>query len=401
MKILFLSHLVPWPTNTGGKQILYNQIKGLSASHDVSMICFRHPDYSEDGGLSGFCKSLMILDIPRTRKVLLNAIVGLVRFVPLTVSLYASRKHSATIREHLDRESYDVVISRIEMVQFIPASYKGPMILLMEDPEPLKFTRLDKRGWKIHQRIFHWFESWRLSSYERRQSPRFDRVTLISEEDVRDNQAFMPDARLACVPYGTDPDWFSPSDEVKRVDGMIVFSGNMYQALNAAGAIIFCREFFPLIKKEVPGASLWIVGANPTPEILQWGQTEGITVTGAVPEIRDYLRMARVSICPISLKIGVQTKVLEAMACGTPVVSTSAGNSGIQAVSGKGLYVADSPPEFSARVVSLLKGENWDEMSASARRFVLDHFSWRKSVGKMEKLISDILIDHKKSSLHN
>jgi hypothetical protein len=60
MKILFLSHLVPWPTNTGGKQILYNQIKGLSVSHDLSMICFRHPDYSGDGGLSGLCKSLII-----------------------------------------------------------------------------------------------------------------------------------------------------------------------------------------------------------------------------------------------------------------------------------------------------------------------------------------------------
>lgn len=401
MKILFLSHLVPWPTNTGGKQILYNQVKGLSVSHDVSMICFLHPDSSGDGGLSGLCKSLIIMDIPRTRKVLLNAIVGLVRFVPLTISLYTSRKHSATIREHLEKESYDVVISRIEMAQFIPASYSGPMILLMEDPEPLKFTRLNKRSWKIHQRIFRWFESRRLSRYERCQSPRFDRVTLISEEDVRDNRTFMPDARLTCVPYGTDPEWFSPSDEVKRIDGMIVFSGNMYQPLNAAGAIHFCREIFPLIKKEVPGALLWIVGANPIPEVLQWGQTEGITVTGAVPEIRDYLRMARVSICPISLKIGVQTKVLEAMACGTPVVTTSAGNSGIQAISGEGLYVADSPSEFATRVASLLKGENWDEMSASARRFVLDRFSWRKSVEKMEKLISEIMIDHKKGASHN
>lgn len=394
MKILFLAHRLPWPTNTGGKQLLYNQIRQLSASHDVSLICFRHPDSSGDGGLSDMCRMMKVLEIPTTSKVALNAIAGLVGDVPLTVSLYASRSSANIIRRHLEEDRYDVVISQIEMAQFIPESYSGPKILLMEDPEPLKFTRVDKRGWTIRQRLWRGFETGRLSRYERRQSPRFDRVTLLSEEDARDNRSFLPDARLACVPYGTDPDWFSPSDAVKRVEGMIVISGNMYHPHNAAAALHFARDIYPTVKKEVPDATLWIVGANPIPEILRLGKTEGITVTGAVPEIRDYLRMARVSICPIALKIGVQTKVLEAMACGTPVVTTSAGNSGIGAPSGEGLYVADSDEEFSRWVVELLRGKGWDDMSARARRFVLDHFSWNKSAEKLEKLMTEIMEEH-------
>ncbi len=397
MKILFLAHRVPWPTNTGGKQLLYNQIKRLSASHEVSLICFRHPDSSGDGGLRSMCRMIKVLAIPPTRRVLVNAIAGLVLDVPLIVSLYTSRFPADTIRNHLETDAYDVVISQIEMAQFVPEWYPEPKILLMEDPEPLKFTRVDKRGWTIGQRIFRAYESARLSRYERRQSPRFDRVTLLSEEDTRDNQAFLPEARLACVPYGTDPDWFCPSDEIQRVDGMIVISGNMYHPHNAAAAIHFGRDIFPLVKQKVPGARLTIVGANPTPEVVRLAQSDGITVTGAVPEIRDYLRMARVSVCPISLKIGVQTKVLEAMACGTPVVTTSAGNSGIRASGPRdGLYLADSPGDFAGRVVDLLTNEDWDEMSARARHFVVERFSWEHSVEILEKLMREVLEEHRK-----
>jgi glycosyltransferase involved in cell wall biosynthesis len=399
MNILFLSPLVPWPINTGGKQVLYNQIKGLSSSHDVNLICFKQPDYSGTDFLQNYCRSLTIFDNHGTGKVILNAIIGLAKYVPLKASHFTSRKNRMLIHEHLRKNSYDVIISRIEMAQFIPDSYTGPKILLMEDPETLKFTRQPMHDLNLLLRLFWRFENDRLARYEQHQARRFDRVTLLSEEDVREYQFFLPDARLVCIPYGTDPDRFSPSNDVNRTDGMIVFSGNMYHLPNVVAINHFCSNIFPLVKKEVSTASLWIVGANPVPEVKRWGKLQDITVTGAVPEILNYLRMARVSICPISLKIGVQTKVLEAMACGTPVVTTSAGNSGICATSGDGLYVADSPVDFALRIVSLLKGERWDEMSVRARRFVIDHFSWGRSVEKLEKLITDVINEHRKGSI--
>ena len=399
MNILFLSPLVPWPTNTGGKQVLYNQIKGLSSSHDVDLFCFKQPDYSGTDCLKNYCKSLTIIDNHGPGKIILNAVIGLARYVPLKISHFTSRKNRILIHEHLRKYSYDVIISRIEMAQFIPDFYTGAKILLMEDPETLKFTRQSNHDLNLLLRLFWRFANDRVARYEQRQARRFDRVTLLSEEDAREYQSFLPDARLVCVPYGTDPDRFSPSNEVKRCDGMIVFSGNMYHLPNVAAINHFCSNIFPLVKKEVPTATFWIVGANPVPEVRRWGQLKGICVTGAVPEIRDYLRMARVSVCPISLKIGVQTKVLEAMACGTPVVTTSAGNSGICATSGDGLYVVDSPADFALRIVSLLKGDRWDDMSIRARQFVLDHFSWGRSVEKLEKLITDVINEHRKGSI--
>jgi len=91
-----------------------------------------------------------------------------------------------------------------------------------------------------------------------------------------------------------------------------------------------------------------------------------------------------VSVCPVKLQVGVQTKILEALEAATPVVTTSAGNSGVRGRSGAHLWVADDPEEFANRVIELLNGERWDSLSASGRQFALEHFSWEKSARELE-----------------
>jgi glycosyltransferase involved in cell wall biosynthesis len=98
-----------------------------------------------------------------------------------------------------------------------------------------------------------------------------------------------------------------------------------------------------------------------------------------------------VSACPVRLRIGTQTKILEALACGTPVVTTSAGNHGIGGVSGEHLYVADDPAEFADKIVGLLRGNCWSELSQNGRRFVEDNFTWEKSALKLELVLKQLL----------
>lgn len=109
-----------------------------------------------------------------------------------------------------------------------------------------------------------------------------------------------------------------------------------------------------------------------------------------MPDIRPYLQEATVSVCPVRLKIGTQTKILEALACATPVVTTSAGNHGICATSGKHLYVADNPEEFADRVIELLKGDRWNELSQNGRRFVQENFTWSGSGLKLERILEQL-----------
>ena len=98
-----------------------------------------------------------------------------------------------------------------------------------------------------------------------------------------------------------------------------------------------------------------------------------------------------VSACPVRLRIGTQTKILEALACGTPVVTSSAGNHGIGGASGEHLYVADDPEEFAKKISTLLRGERWSELSENGRRFVEDNFTWEKSALKLEQVLEQLL----------
>jgi glycosyltransferase involved in cell wall biosynthesis len=232
-----------------------------------------------------------------------------------------------------------------------------------------------------------WDKIIREMRYESSQVPKFDCVLFVNEEDSRDYRGVMPGAETDWVPSGIDGLAFCPSEEVPRSHGMIVMTGNMYHKPNVDAVDYFCKEIFPLVCKEVGTASLWLVGARPAAAVRKWARNSRIRVTGFVPDLRTYLRQAVVSVSPIRLRIGTQTKILEALACGTPVVTSSAGNHGIHGISGEHLYVADDPSEFANRVVSLLRGERWSELSQNGRRFVLENFTWEKSTARLEDII--------------
>jgi glycosyltransferase involved in cell wall biosynthesis len=180
---------------------------------------------------------------------------------------------------------------------------------------------------------------------------------------------------------------------VQRERGMIIFSGNMYHGPNVDGALFFLREIYPTILSRYPGATLYIVGSHPDVRVVAAAQAYGprVVITGRVRDMSEYLARAMVSVCPVRLQIGVQTKVLEALAHGTPVVSTSAGNSGIQGYSGSELWVEDDPLRFAARVISLLEGDGWLAFSERGRKFVAEQFSWERSAAELEIHVEELL----------
>jgi polysaccharide biosynthesis protein PslH len=275
------------------------------------------------------------------------------------------------------------------MAQFKPADYTARSVWCLEDPPVLKSRRiLPLSPW--YKRPLVWLSAKRLQRYEIVHARKFDRVILVNRVDAQDYKSILKGAGLEWVPSGIDVDTFKPSSEISRRAGRIVITGNMFHPPNVDAVEYFCGEVFPLICARVPNATLWLVGAGPVRSIRKWTRDPRIKVTGFVPDIRPYLQEAMVSACPVRLKIGTQTKVLEALACGTPVVTTPEGNHGIGGASGQELFVAQNAAEFADQVVRLLTTDTWAGMSEKGRKFVEDNFTWEKSVAKLEQILEGL-----------
>jgi glycosyltransferase involved in cell wall biosynthesis len=393
MRILFVAPILPHPPLIGSAVITLNQIRVLSARHQIDLISFKHRANSTDlGDLPRWCDEIELVHRPSRWRVLLSILRrALVDPLP-EISRFSSAEMSRVVAKRLAGERYDVVLFQtVQAAQFRPDWYSGATIWSLEDPPALKTERmLAMYPW--YSRSLHRKRIDRLRRYDLTQAKRFGCITFVNREDAIEYMQAVPGARADFVPHGITEESVSRV-EVSRRKGMIVITGNMYHVPNVDAVEFFCRDIFPLVCDREPSANLWLVGARPVARVRRWASNPRIKITGFVPDVRTYIRQAVVSVCPVRLRVGTQTKILEALTCGTPVVTSSAGNYGIGAVSGRHLYVTDDPREFAKNVVSLLVAERWNELSENGRRFVGDRFSWESSAAKLEQIMERLVED--------
>jgi sugar transferase (PEP-CTERM/EpsH1 system associated) len=256
---------------------------------------------------------------------------------------------------------------------------------------------VDSRKWEQYAEKSPAWSAWLyrrearcLGAYERRIAESFDRVLVVSEQE---RELFPGDQRgaLLAVPNGVDLEYFTP-DYQSRADMppmSIVFTGVMDYWPNVEGVRWFVEHIFPRIRSAVPNAHLYIVGSRPGNAVRRLGTTAGITVTGHVDDVRDFIAGARVCVAPLRIARGVQNKVLEAMAMGKAVISTPYAFEGLAAVLGQDLEVAGDEERFAAVAVDLLKDSARAQMlGRNARHCVEQGYSWAASLRLLEAILS-------------
>ena len=389
-----MSH-TPFPPRTGSGVVAYNSMKYLSRNHALRFICLQ-PDEVEAGpaefvGKAEFVPRKVRSPFVRKWRNRLNVLAG----IPASFSDVKSGEMRTRVQKTLEQGEFDaVLLFEMNAIQHCPLSWYHRIVVNIEDPPSIRLTRfMELPIWPAWQKLRFSIIRVITRRYEQRYLPGMGRVILLSQADMEDMQKERGYDNLGVVPYGIDrvPEESVPGFS-ERTRGMIVFSGNMFHRPNVDGALHFLRNMFPKVLAGYPDAVLWIVGADPDVRIREEAARFGnhVVITGRVMSVTAYLRRAVVSVCPVRLQIGCQTKILEALACGTPVVSTHAGNSGIRASSGKQIWVEDDPEAFDGRVVTLLRGEGWRTLSEEGRQLVEKTFSWERSAAALEAHIAAV-----------
>lgn len=226
------------------------------------------------------------------------------------------------------------------------------------------------------------FELGRTRRMEGRLIGEFDHVLVTSETDKNAllelaSPASKP-APISVLSNGVDLEFFHPNPEMQRDVETLVFSGKMSYHANVSMVKFLAAEIMPRVWAQRPQVRLVIVGKDPTPEVRALGADPRITVTGTVDDIRPYLWQATVAVVPLVYGAGIQNKILEAMACGTPVVTTSKTLSSLGVTPGKELVVADGADGFVQAVLNLLDHrERQVEVGRAGAGYVQGHHSWK------------------------
>jgi glycosyltransferase involved in cell wall biosynthesis len=391
MRLLFVALRSPFTSQSGNTLILRNHLDALHVRHQIDLAALGTDADAEHADLRRWCERVVMVPPPSPAVRRLAQASGLLTGRPLRVSAYSSQDLRAVIARLVIERSYDAVVVQLcEAAQFLPLPATLPAIMDFEDPPSIKLRRTipwlaprPRRAARLDLPL--------MRRYEARVARAFDRLVFVSADDAREfgEEHGCPD-KVACVRHAVETG-VAAGHAAARVEHSIAITGNMSHPPNVAGVRFIVREVFPRVRQAIPGAQLWLVGANPAPEVRDLARVDGITVTGQVPDVGVYLTRARVALCAVPVVLGTQTKVLEAMANGTPVVTTTAGNRGIDGVDGVDLYVADSPELFTDRIVSLLRGTRWSAMSDAGRTLARDSFSPAQAAADLERVIAETI----------
>ena len=393
MKILYICHRFPFPPNRGGKIRPFQMIKHLSQQHEVHVCSLaRSPAEAEAGqGLREHCAHTECAVVTEPLQTL-RMIARLPTPTPSSMGYFYSRDLRNRIRSLHKINRYDLI--------FVHCSSMAQYAVEIPDTaKVLDFGDMDSQKWLeyANYKSFplsagYWWEGKKLEMEERRLAYQFDLCTATTRAELATLNQLAPGIASDWFPNGVDHQFFSPDGNGYDANA-ISFIGRMDYYPNQECMLRFCKEVLPLIQKERPKARLSIVGADPIPAIRQLGELPNVVVTGSVPDVRPYVRQSAVMVAPLAIARGTQNKILEAMAMGVPVVTSSVAANGVDAVPNEHLLVADDAQACAQAVLKLMHDrDERRRLSDAGRARVMSHHHWPNSMRRMEAIIEGAMV---------
>jgi len=382
MRVLLLTQVLPYPPDSGPKVKTWNVLKYLSERHEVTLVSFVRGDQSADvARLRRYCRA--VHTVPMKRGVVRDGLA-------MALSLLSGqpwmmvRDGRRAMRRLVDRlaagDAFDVVhADQLNMAQYavrVPGAFR---VLDAHNALWLLYKRLaatmgqGPRKWLLER-------DWRLlKRYEGGMVRGFDAVLAVSREDrAALLEAAGVEREVAVIPIAVDTDEVQPVRRRPDADH-ILHLGTMYWPPNVDGVMWFVRQVLPRVRRHRPDVVFDVVGSRPPSALLELGRGDsGVNVTGYVADPAPYLERAGVFVVPLRAGGGMRVKILNAMAQGLPIVSTTLGAEGISVVPGEHVLLADTAADFAAAVLRLLEDPVLAaRLGAAGRRLVERTYDYR------------------------
>jgi len=402
-KILFISVFPPYPLTSGDNIRVYNLLAALSRFSEVFLISFcRDPSYPADEAkkhLESFCQSVWFIRNNIFKNPILNNIVSIPHIKAISELWFGISnlwfchpEASAIIKQLIQDSNINVVwFEKTFTTHYIKNILGKDIKTIMgtqnfESDVTYQKSKFDRSPiWKIIW-LYKWINE---LIYERKYTQLVNKIVVVSENDARFYRQLVDSSKIEIIPNFIDVKDYAGGEAEK--EDAICFTGSMSYFPNIDAITYFVEEVWQKIKKKHNNVKLYVVGKNPTENIKRL-DSDDIIITGLVESTVPFLKKSKLSIVPLRYGSGTRLKILESMACGTPVISTSLGCEGLDVTNGENIIIADTPDDFAQAVIQLLEYPGLRQsIGEIGEKFVERTYSLEANTAKLERLISDLI----------
>lgn len=391
LEVLFLSAWYPFPPDNGSKLRVYHLLRSLGEYHNVDLLSFAFATARPDDAdlYAGICRRVQcVTRDPNARSRLVRSL----RFLsPQPISTLPIPAMRAQVRHALRDTQYDAVIASTgTMATYALSASKGTAMVLEEHNSFSRWMHDRHRDAQGRlTRVQTWISWQKTRAYESRLFPHFDLITMVSRLDSEVAQGLLrrDHPPVQVVANGVDCQHNRPGLALPHPD-TLVYNGAMTYSANHDAMRYFLADVYPFIRQDVPAAKLTITGSTTGVDLDGLALDGSVHLSGYVDDIRPVIAESQVCVVPLRQGSGTRLKILEAMALGTPVVSTSKGAEGLNVVDGEHLLIADEPRAFAHATVRLLRDEPLRQrLTQNARRLVELRYDWRAIGAQFVRLV--------------
>jgi len=399
MRILFITSRLPHARVSSGHVIVWQRVKRLvERGHEVGVATFDGYDAAaHEGEVRSMLKDLELVPRPQPHSFSRGAIDFAFSSIPSYFQNFRSEAMMERVGDMVERSRYHVAVAEFSVMgqylfrnPYLPAvrkiischysvasSYRKVADLMTYSARGIR-SRMSLSG---------------LLRFEVDMYRNVDRVLVLTAQERFALQRHSPSLRISVIPCGVDTTLFQTGGDTPAEE-RILFTGHYETDANLDAVLWFAHHVWPALKARRPNLKFYVVGPGVAPEISELAKRDAsIVVTGEVDDIRPYLQQAKVFVCPVRLGSGLRVKLLEAMAAGVPVVSTTLGAEGIPLHTGENCMLADKPEIMAENIEMLLSDEDLRKAIArQARTLVQDRFSWERGIDMLEDVFADLMV---------